>query len=345
MSGAAQAPKVSVIVPVYNSEAFLPECIASLRAQTLADMEFIFVCDGSPDDSLSLLREAERADARVRVIAFEENRGVSAARNAGLDAAAGAFIGFCDADDWVEPAMYETLYRAATGAGADISFCRVYKDYPGRQENVPLGFATGTRFDARAIRDVLIPAMLSKETDSDELPLSGYTPRNLFARELAARHRFRPDIRYAEDLLFIVECALDARAAVAVDKAYYHYRFHAGSVTKRYSAHVPASHDLSNDAIEALVGDSEACARRMVIRRRKMAVTAVRNLCLPGSPYGFFARVREARRYLSRADVRRWFAPVAPLRFPPKLAVRLLLMKHRMALALCLLFSFVFTGG
>ena len=99
-------PKVSIIVPVYNCEAFLPECIASLRAQTLTDLELIFVCDASPDDSLSILREAEKADARIRVIAFPENRGVSAARNAGLDAATGEFIGFCDSDDWVEPQMY-----------------------------------------------------------------------------------------------------------------------------------------------------------------------------------------------------------------------------------------------
>ena len=344
MSGEATRAKVSVIVPVYNSEAFLPECIASLRAQTLKEMEFIFVCDGSPDGSLSLLREAEKEDARVRVIAFGENRGVSAARNAGLDAATGEYIGFCDGDDWVLPEMYETLYRAAVSHDADISFCRVFKDYPDRQENVPLGFENGTRFDARAIRETLVPAMLARETDSDELPLSGYTPRNLFVRELAARHRFRPEIRYAEDLLFIVECALDARAAVAVDEAYYHYRFHAGGVTKRYSPHVPRSHDLSNDAIEALLEGSETCARRMVVRRRKMAVLAVRNLCLPGTPYGFPARVREARKYLAREDVRRWFADATPLRFAPKLAVRLFLMKHRMALALCLLFSFVFRG-
>ena len=341
----ANVPQVSVIVPVYNSEAFLPACIASLRAQTLGEMEFIFVCDGSPDNSLSLLREAERADARVRVIAFPENRGVSAARNAGIEAATGEFIGFCDADDWAEPGMYETLLRAAREADADISFCRVFKDYENRQENVPLGFETGARFDARSIRETLIPAMLSKETDSDELPLSGYTPRNLFRRELAQRHRFRPDIRYAEDLLFIIECALNARAMVAVDEAHYHYRFHGGSVTKRYSPHVPDSHDLSNDAIEALVADNAECARRMVIRRRKMAVLAVRNLCFPGTPYGFFARVKKARAYLAREDVRRWFAPVSPLRFPKRLALRLFLMKHRMALTMCLLFSYVFKSG
>ena len=106
-------PKVSVIVPVYGAEAFLPTCISSLRAQTLRDIELIFVCDGSPDHSLAILRRVESLDSRIRVIAFEENQGVSAARNAGLDAARGDYIGFCDGDDWAEPQMYETLLRAA----------------------------------------------------------------------------------------------------------------------------------------------------------------------------------------------------------------------------------------
>ena len=334
--------RVSVIVPVYNCAAFLPACIASLRAQTLRELEMIFVCDGSPDDSLSILRAAQAEDARIRVIAFEQNRGVSAARNAALDAAQGEYVIFCDADDWVEPQMYQRLLEAAEAAHADAAFCRVIKERANGSENVPLGFATGTRFDAAAIRGTLIPAMLARETDSDELPLSGYTPRNLFRRATVGAHRFREDIRYAEDLLFIVECMLDARAAVAVDEAYYHYRFHGGSVTKRFSPYVPESHDLSNDAIAALLDGSPEGKRRMVIRRRKMAVTAVRNLCAPGTPYGFLERVRRARAYLRRDDVRAWFAGVKPLGFPPRLALRLFLMKHRMALVLCFLFSYVF---
>ena len=155
-------------------------------------------------------------------------------------------------------------------------------------------------------------------------------------------HRFREDIRYAEDLLFIIECMLDAKAAVAVDEAHYHYRFHGGSVTKRYSAHVPASHDLSNDAIAALLAGNDECMRRMTIRRRKMAVTAVRNFCFPGSPYGFAARVKQARAYMNREDVRSWFKDVRPFAFPPKLAMRLFLMKHRMAFVMCALFTYVF---
>ena len=335
-------PKVSVIVPVYNCEAFLLQCIDSLRAQTLSELEMIFVCDASPDNSLAILREAEAADSRIRVIAFEQNRGVSAARNAGLDVASGEYVIFCDSDDWIEPQMYERLYNMAREKDADIAFCRVFKDYANKTENVPLGFDTGMRFDEKAIRETLIPAMLSKETDSDELPLSGYTPRNLFKARIVKKHRFREEIRYAEDLLFIVECMLDAKAAVAVDEAYYHYRFHGGSVTKRFSSHVPRSHDLSNDAIEALLEGNDECMRRMVVRRRKMAVTAVRNLCCVGTPYGFVQRVREARAYMNREDVRLWFKDVKPLRFPAKLAMRLFLMKYRMAFTMCFLFSYVF---
>lgn len=335
-------PKVSVIIPVYNCEKYLPACIASLRAQSMEEMEFIFVNDASPDDSLSILRAQERQDPRIRVIAFPENRGVSAARNAGLEAAQGEFIGFCDSDDWVEVGMYARLYEAAQAAQADISFCRVFKDREDRSENVPLGFDTGTRFDEAAIRKTLIPAMLSKETDSDELPLSGYTPRNLFKRSVINGLSFRPDIRYAEDLLFIVEAMLRAGAAVAVDEAHYHYRFHAGSVTKKFSPHVPDSHDLSNDAIGALLGEYPECMRRMTIRRRKMAVTAVRNLCANDAPYGFGEKMKHVKAYMNRADVKAWFKDVKLGGLSRGLAIKLALVKYRMAFAACVLFGYVF---
>ncbi|MBR5289027.1 MAG: glycosyltransferase [Clostridia bacterium] len=335
-------PKVSVIIPVYRCEEFLPACIASLRAQSLTDIELIFVNDKSPDASLSILHAAQREDPRIRVIDFPENRGVSAARNAGLEAAQGEFVGFCDSDDWVETGMYERLLDAAQQSGADISFCRVYKDRESGSENVPLGFETGTRFDRAAIRETLIPAMLSKETDSDELPLSGYTPRNLFRRSVLRGLAFRPDIRYAEDLLFIVEAMLRADAAVAVDEAYYHYRFHSQSVTKRFSEHVPSSHDLSNDAIETLLGAYPECVRRMAIRRRKMAVTAVRNLCAKDAPYGFGEKVKRVRAYMNRADVRSWFAPVRLGQMGRSLALKLALVKYRLTLCAVLLFGYVF---
>ena len=335
-------PKISIVIPVYGNEAFLPKCISTLRAQTIRDIELIFVCDGSPDNSLSILRRAEQLDSRIRVIAFEENQGVSAARNAGIDAARGDYIGFCDGDDWVEPEMYETLYKAAEKANAEAAFCRVFKDRGEKSEDVPLGFDDGMVFNAAAIRLGLIPAMLSQPKDSDDLPLSGYTPRNLFKREIVGKTRFRRDIRYAEDLLFIVTCMLSAKRAVAVDKAYYHYRCYEGSVTKHFSFHIPESYEKSNEALDALLADYPECARRMRIRRRKMAITTVRNLCYPGTPYEFWERVRRAKAYMNRPDVAALFDEVEPKKFPAQLGIKLFLMKKRMAFAMCFLFTYVF---
>ena len=334
-------PEVTVIVPVHDGARYLPECIASLRAQTLASMEFLFVDDGSRDGTPALLSAAAREDARVRVITFPENRGVSAARNAGIGAARGEFIGFCDADDTAEPEMYGALLSACRETGADVSFCRVYKDRANGSEDVPLGFPDGTVFGRAAIRAALIPRMLALPKETGELPLSGYSPRNLFRRETIGSIRYREDIRYAEDLLFIVTCLLSADAAVAVDRAYYHYRFHGGSTTKRYSPHIPESFDKSNGALETLL-PWETCRSRMLLRRRKMAADAARNFCADGTPYSFPARVREIRRYAAREDVRGWFSGVRLSALPPRIAVRYGLMKYRLALPMAALYSTVF---
>lgn len=335
-------PLVSVVVPVYNAGSYLEDCVASLRAQTLQEMEFIFVDDCSTDDSLSVLQKAAKEDGRIRVIAQPVNRGVSAARNAGIDAAQGSYIGFTDADDTVEPEMFRELLEACRRAEAEISFCRVFKDKPSGQENVPLGFADGTRFDEKAIREDLIPAMLSRPQDGDELPLSGYTPRNLFARRVIGSRRFREDIRYAEDLLFIVTCMLEARASIAVDRAYYHYRFHAASATKKYSPFIPESLERSNSALETLLGSSPECMRRMKIRRRKMAVDAVRNYCAEGTPCSLPERWKRIRSYLKREDIRALYRDVQLSRLPRRTAIKYGLMKHRCALLLTALFSTAF---
>ena len=94
-------PKVSIIVPVYNTEKYLRRCLDSIAAQTFTDWECICVDDGSPDAGGAMLDAYARRDARFRVI-HQENGGVSRARNAGLDAARGEWIAFVDSDDWVE---------------------------------------------------------------------------------------------------------------------------------------------------------------------------------------------------------------------------------------------------
>lgn len=114
-------PKVSVIVPMYNVETYLDQCVESIRAQTLADIEIILVDDGSPDRCGSMAEQYARIDGRVKVI-HRPNGGLGPARNSGLEIATGEYVGFVDSDDWIEPCMYERLAFAADLNSADIAF-------------------------------------------------------------------------------------------------------------------------------------------------------------------------------------------------------------------------------
>ena len=108
------SPLISVIVPVYKAEKYLEECVRSIRAQEHRNLEIILIDDGSPDNCPQMCDDFAREDARIRVI-YQENGGVSAARNAGIAAAKGEWIGFVDADDVIHASMYKTLHGAARG--------------------------------------------------------------------------------------------------------------------------------------------------------------------------------------------------------------------------------------
>lgn len=115
-------PKISIIVPIYNVEEYLPRCIDSILAQTFKDFELILVDDGSLDNCGKICDEYAQKDDRIVVI-HKENGGLSDARNAGIDVATGEYIGFIDSDDWIDSNMYYVLYNNAIKNMADISEC------------------------------------------------------------------------------------------------------------------------------------------------------------------------------------------------------------------------------
>lgn len=118
--------KVSIIVPVYNVEAYLKECLDSIINQTLNDIEIICVNDGSTDNSLDILREYENKDNRIKVIS-KMNSGYGNTMNVGIDAAVGDYIGIVEPDDYVKPKMYETLYNIAMKYDLDIIKADFYR--------------------------------------------------------------------------------------------------------------------------------------------------------------------------------------------------------------------------
>ena len=118
---------ISIIVPVYKTEAYLKKCVESILAQTHRNLEVILVDDGSPDDSGAICDYYAKTDSRVKVI-HKPNGGLSDARNSGMDIMTGQYVGFVDSDDWIEPNMYETLLTLLERFDADIAFGGVADD-------------------------------------------------------------------------------------------------------------------------------------------------------------------------------------------------------------------------
>lgn len=149
--------KVTAVIPFFNVAGYIERCARSLLSQTLDDVEFIFVDDCSPDESLSVLKRviSQYPSRNVRVLSHEVNKGLPAARNSGLAQANGEFIYHCDSDDWLEPTMLEKMYNAAKATGSEIVYCDYYlsfsenerlihnPSYSSPDELLKLGFLSG----------------------------------------------------------------------------------------------------------------------------------------------------------------------------------------------------------
>ena len=118
--------KVSVLVPVYNVERFLPRCLDSLIAQTLRDIEIVCVNDASPDRSAAILADYAARDPRIRIITKTANEGLMMARKTGYTDARGEYLCFCDSDDYMPADALESLYSEALSSGADITVGEMY---------------------------------------------------------------------------------------------------------------------------------------------------------------------------------------------------------------------------
>lgn len=156
--------KVSVIIPVHNTEAFLDRTLESVTGQTLREIEIICVDDGSTDGSLHILQDWAQRDSRIRVIPFGHNQGVSAARNAGFDAAQAPYVYYLDSDDWIDPDYLEAQYAKAVETGQDVVVNANYvNEFEDKSKNAPsgdFGFLHGEGFYPAAQVQTFFPPVI-----------------------------------------------------------------------------------------------------------------------------------------------------------------------------------------
>lgn len=251
----ASKPFLSVIMPVYNAERYVKQAVESVLSQTFTDLEIICVNDASKDSSLSVLMDLKNTDSRVKVIDSKENVGAGGARNLGLEIASGTYITFIDADDAIEPDLYE---RAATLARETIA------------DEVVWGLIE-EHYDAadKLIRTIPIipePRMVTDPNDITALVLKleedtlfGYQWNSFYRADIITKHeiRFEKSLFY-EDYFFNLEFAKHLSSLATLDFAGYHYFKRVnGSITHQFTKDY---FDLSYRRVESMY--AFCCDRR-----------------------------------------------------------------------------------
>ena len=220
---------ISIIIPVYNAENYLEQCLNSIKNQTYKNFEVIIVNDGSKDNSEVICKRFSEDDSRFRYFS-KENGGVSSARNFGLDNANGHYITFIDGDDWVEHNHLEILIKSITENNSDIAICS-YKEFDNNKTFYTRYYTNKEKyllnFNRMSKEDFLInfPKLLSANVCFNN------AVSKLFRRNLVKDLRFDSKVIYGEDLDFYFRLYLNTESISFVNEATYVYRIHVDSTT------------------------------------------------------------------------------------------------------------------
>lgn len=227
---------VSVVVPVYNVEAYLSACLDSILAQTLHNIEILLVNDGSTDRSGQICEEYVTKDARVSVI-HKENGGLTSAWKAGVEKAKARFVGFVDSDDWIDVDMYERLYKTAKKEDADLTICGLVCDFfDGREPKTETSKLLRTVYDRSSIEKDIFPVLVN---DGGFLQRTIQPARvtKLYRKEIVRKNIpiCSNDVSIGEDLQLTFSVVCDAQKICMIHKFYpYHYRMNPYSLTGKY---------------------------------------------------------------------------------------------------------------
>lgn len=219
-------PLISVIIPAYNAEKHISQCIDTILLQTFRDYELIVINDGSKDRTLKILRNFEQLDSRIKIY-DKTNGGVSSARNLGLSLAKGDWIIFIDADDWVKPDYFETLINASLeGTDLVVDKCEVvYEDGHSEPEKYISTICGGNNFT-----DVFTVGNITSRTS----PWGKLFKRSIIE---SSHISFNEKVHLGEDAIFLFTYLLKCKIVRFIDNGGYMYRFESnGSLTKKINS-------------------------------------------------------------------------------------------------------------
>ena len=211
--------KVSVIVPVYNVENYLGKCLDSIINQTFSDIEIICVNDGSTDNSLNILNEYSQKDDRIKIIS-QENKGLSAARNAGYNASSSDYIYYIDSDDWIENNTIESVYKKATENDSDVVIFgtnNIYSDNNVLKNNRRIVNLI-KKYNRYNFHYADCPDLIY-------LPCTAWL--KLYKKSFLDKNKlfFEEEIKFSEDTVFWVSLVLKDAKITLMEDCFHYYRF------------------------------------------------------------------------------------------------------------------------
>lgn len=229
-----ERPKISIVVAAYNVESYIGKCLESLITQSIREIEILVVNDGSRDNTVEIADEFAKRDKRVKVIS-QENGGLSAARNTGIDHASGEFIAFVDGDDYLDKSMYETLYKKIVTDNVDLVVCGFKKVWLDGEANKLR--EKDYYFNQNLLNGDILENFLCRH---DEPFVVAWN--KLYRTEIIKQNRLYFENRaFFEDVGFIPRYLYFCNSVEIVNEALYYYIQRDGSITRSYNSIIDES--------------------------------------------------------------------------------------------------------
>lgn len=339
--------KVSIVIPVYNVEKYIPKCLDSILAQTYPEFEVICVDDASPDGSADIVRSYAERDARIRLVS-QENTGPSGARIHGLEFATGKYTLFIDSDDWMDPDTLETAVTAAEMQKVDAVLWGYVRSYADKEiekrifdGNLTLDKEGTTHRIHRRMVGLVGEELANPENADAIVPVWGKLYRTDIIRDNHLSFVDTKIIGSAEDALFNLDYFGYADSCIFIDRPLHHYRKdNDSSFTRKYRAALPSQWNELFGHMRRYIEKnncpedfSQALDNRISMSMIGLGLNELSN------PDGALAQIRNIRKIL-RSDWYRNAAKTLTLRyFPLHWKVFFFFCKHRMALCTFLLLS------
>lgn len=283
--------QISVIVPVYNSELVIERCLESILSQSIDNIEIICVDDGSTDNSVEVIKGLQKKTNKIKIFS-QENKGAGNARNFGLKMAKGEYIGFVDADDYIDKEMYRTMYRIARDNNdLESVFCKanywdknkiIRKSYLPFQEEVKI-------YDSKEIKKHIVPLLFSpkKEQDTQKV-ITRAMWSGLFKKEFLDRNRICfSNAKNGQDFIFTLRSVCVAQKIGYINKEFYQYMYdNPASLSKKYNPNRFENMKKLWSELEGILKTNNICENPFFVEmKRRDVFFVIRTICHSKLPY------------------------------------------------------------